>query len=58
MRLRVQVVIEPDDDDQEPDGNRKATVVREVGIIERDCDLSVDMLGMQLAEAKDLLQRV
>ena len=35
MRLRVQVVIEPDDDDQEPDGNRKATVVHEVATIER-----------------------
>ncbi len=58
MRLRVQVVIEPDDDDQEPDGNRKATVVHEVATIERDRDLSVDTLGMQLAEAKDLLQRV
>ncbi len=52
MKLRVQVVIEPDDD-----GDEHAPVVHEVGQIERG-DLSVDTLGLHLAEAKDLLQRV
>jgi len=55
MKLRVQVVIESDDDaaDEDP----QSPVVHEVATIERG-DLSVDTLGMQLAEAKDLLQRV
>ena len=55
MRLRVQVVIESDDD--EPDGDRQSAVVHEVAHIERG-ELTVDTLGLQLAEAKDLLQRV
>ncbi len=57
MRLRVQVVVEPDDDDEQ-DGDRQATVVHEVATIERDGDLSGDTLGLQMAEAKDLLKRV
>ena len=55
MKLRVQVVIEPDDD--EADGDRRAAVVHDVASIERD-ELTVDTLGLQLAEAKLLLQRV
>jgi hypothetical protein len=51
----VQVVIEPD---EEPDGDGQAPVVHEVATIERDAELGVDTLGLQLAEAKDLLQRV
>jgi len=53
MRLRVQVVIEPDD---APDSDPQSAVVHEVATIERG-GLSVDMLGLQLAEAK-LLQHV
>ena len=49
MRVRVQVVIETDDDD--------SPVVHEVANMER-ADLHIDTLGLQLAEAKDLLQRV
>jgi hypothetical protein len=55
MRLRVQVVIEPDGDG--PNGDRQSTVVHDVASIERD-ELTVDTLGLQLAEAKLLLQRV
>ena len=55
MRLRVQVIIEADDDDG--DNNDQWPVVHEVAHIERG-DLSVDTLGLYLAEAKDLLQRV
>ncbi len=60
MRLRVRVIIEPDDDDDawEQDGDRPATVVYEVATIERGGELSVDTLGLQLAEAKALLQCV
>ena len=52
MRVRVQVIVEPEgeDDDQAP-------IVHEVASIERG-DLSVATLGLQLAEAKDLLQKV
>jgi hypothetical protein len=57
VRLRVQVVIEPDDD-EERDSDRQTTIVREVAAIRRDTELRVDTLGLQLAEAKDLLQRV
>ncbi len=42
MRLRVQVVIEPDDD--EPNGDRQSAVVHDVASIERD-RLTVDTLG-------------
>ncbi len=55
MRLRVQVVIEPDDD--EPNGDRPSAVVHDVASIERG-ELTVDALGIQMAEAKSLLQRV
>lgn len=52
MRLRVQVVIESDDDDdcQQP-------AVHAVAQIERDA-LSIDTLGLHLDEAKHLLQQV
>src|SRR5256885_3680263 len=53
MKLRVQVVIESDDEDN--DEHRSA--VHEVAQIDRDA-LSVDTLGLQLAEAKHLLQQV
>jgi len=53
MKLRVQVVIEADDDDD----YEQLPVVHEVGQIERG-DLSVDTLGLHLTEAKDLLQGV
>ena len=49
MRVRVQVVIDSDDDGP--------PVVHEVANVERG-DLHIDTLGVQLAEAKDLLQRV
>jgi hypothetical protein len=52
MRLRVQVVIEADDDD-----DRQSPAVREVAQIDRDV-LSVDTLGLRLDEAKHLLQKV
>jgi hypothetical protein len=52
MKLRVQVVIESDDDD-----DHHAPVVHEVAQIDRDA-LSVDMLGLQLAEAQQFLQKV
>lgn len=51
MRVRIQVVIEPDDD------NDQAPAVHEVAQIDRDT-LTVDTLGLHLAEAKDLLQQV
>jgi hypothetical protein len=52
MRVRVQVIVESDDeDDQHP------PIVHEVGQIERS-ELAVDTLGLHLAEAKDLLQQV
>src|SRR6266699_2050160 len=52
MKLRVQVVIESDDEDAE---HRSAVHV--VAQIDRDA-LSVDTLGLQLEEAKHLLQQV
>ena len=52
MRVRVQVVIEADDAEDE-----RAAVVHEVAQIDRDT-LAVDTLGLHLAEAKDLLQQV
>jgi hypothetical protein len=52
MRVRVQVIVVPDGEDDE-----QAPIVHEVASIERG-DLSVDTLGLQLAEAKDLLQQV
>jgi hypothetical protein len=52
MKLRVQVVIESDDVDAE-----HRSVVHDVAQIDRDA-LSVDTLGLQLAEAKNLLQKV
>src|SRR3989449_651591 len=51
MKLRVQVVIESDDEDAD-----HPSVVHEVAQIDRDA-LSVDTLGLQLAEAKHLLQK-
>ena len=44
MRLRVQVVIEPDDDGA--DSDQQTPVAHEVATIARG-DLSVDTLGMQ-----------
>src|SRR5216684_7115985 len=52
MRLRVQVVIESDDD-----ADHQAPDVHEVTQIDRHA-LSVDTLGLQLDEAKHLLQKV
>jgi hypothetical protein len=49
MRMRVQVVIDSDEDGP--------PVVHEVANVERG-DLHIDTLGLQLAEAKDLLQKV
>jgi len=51
----VQVVIDPDDDEASSDP--PSAVVHDVATIERG-ELSVDTLGMQLTEAKLLLQRV
>src|SRR5437899_401540 len=53
MKLRVQVVIEAENGD----GAGHSSVVHEVAQIDRDA-LSVDTLGLQLAEAKHLLQKV
>ncbi len=50
MRVRVQVVIENDDDESVP-------AVREVAHFER-AEVRIDTLGLELAEAKDLLQKV
>jgi hypothetical protein len=52
MKVRVQVVLECDDD-----GDDHPPVVHEVGHFERGA-LQIDTLGLQLAEAKDLLQKV
>ncbi len=52
MRLRVQMVIESDDD-----ADHQAPAVHEVAQIDRHA-LSVDTLGLQLEEAKQLLQKV
>lgn len=49
MRVRVQVVIESEDNGP--------PVVHEVAQLDRG-DLLIDTLGLQLAEAKDLLQKV
>jgi hypothetical protein len=49
MRVRVQVIVESDDD--------TPPAVHEVACVERG-DLHIDTLGLQLAEAKDLLQKV
>jgi hypothetical protein len=55
MKLRVQVVIESDADDE--DGGDHPPVVHEVAQIDREA-LSVDTLGLRLEEAKNLLQKV
>jgi hypothetical protein len=49
MRMRVQVIVEAEDE--------TPSVVHEVAYIERG-DLDIDTLGLHLAEAKDLLQKV
>jgi hypothetical protein len=49
MRVRVQVIVEADDD--------TPSAVHEVACVERG-DLHIDTLGLHLAEAKDLLQKV
>src|SRR6266702_2163241 len=54
MKLSVQVVIESDDDD---DDDRQSPAIHVVAQIDRDA-LSVDTLGLQLEEAKHLLQQV
>jgi len=50
MKFSVQVIVHPDDTEASP-------VVREVFTFDRD-DLAPDTLGLQLAEAKDLLAAV
>ncbi len=52
MRLRVQVVIEADNDD-----GHQASVIHEVAQLDREA-LSVETLGLHLKEAKQLLQKV
>ena len=52
MKLRVQVVIECDDDD-----DHQSPAVHEVAQIDRDT-LSVDTLGLHLEGAKNLLQKM
>ena len=51
MKVSVQVIVHPDDDTE------ASPVVREVLTLDRD-DLALDTLGLQLAEAKDLLAAV
>lgn len=51
MKLSVQVIVHPDD------GTDDVPTVREVFTLDRD-DLSADTLGLQLAEANDLLVAV
>jgi hypothetical protein len=51
MKFSVQVIVHPDDD------TPASPVVREVFTFDRD-DLAPDTLGLQLAEAKDLLAAV
>ncbi|HEY5852508.1 MAG TPA: hypothetical protein VIW24_00265 [Aldersonia sp.] len=51
MKLSVQVIVHPDDDTDTP------PTARDVFTLDRD-DLSPDTLGLQLAEAKDLLVAV
>ena len=53
MKLRVQVVIEADDDEDDV----PRSVARDVAQIDRDA-LSIDTLGLHLDEAKHLLQQV
>src|SRR2546421_11467919 len=53
MKLRVQVVIEADDDEDD----LPRSVARDVAQIDRDA-LSIDTLGLHLDEAKHLLQQV
>ncbi len=52
MKLRVQVVIESDDEN-----DQQSPAMHEVAQIDRDT-LSVDTLGLHLAEAKHLLEKV
>ena len=51
MKFSVQVIVHPDDDTE------ASPVIREVFAFDRD-DLAPDTLGLQLAEAKDLLAAV
>ena len=51
MKVSVQVIMHPDDDTE------ASPVVREVFTLDRD-DLAPDTLGLELAEAKDLLAAV
>ena len=51
MKFSVQMIVHPDDDTE------ASPVVREVFAADRD-DLAPDTLGLQLAEAKDLLAAV
>jgi hypothetical protein len=51
MKFTVQVIVHPDDDTE------ASSVVREMFTLDRD-DLAPDTLGLQLAEAKDLLAAV
>ena len=51
MKFTVQVIVHPDDDTE------ASPVVREVFAFDRD-DLAPDTLGLQIAEAKDLLAAV
>jgi hypothetical protein len=50
MKLTVQVVLHVDDETE--------TVVRDAFILQREGPLTSDILGLQLAEAKDLLAAV
>ena len=50
MRVRVQLIIENDED--------SPLAVHEVAHLERADDMGIDTLGLHLAEAKDLLQKV
>ena len=51
MKISVQVIVHPDDD------TKASPVIREVLTLDRE-DLAPDTLGLQLAEAKDLLAAV
>jgi hypothetical protein len=51
MNFSVQVIVHPEDDTE------ASPVVREVFTLDRD-DLAPDTVGLQLAEAKDLLEAV
>ncbi|MGH7746118.1 MAG: hypothetical protein ACREQ5_15300 [Candidatus Dormibacteria bacterium] len=50
MEFTVQVVVHADDETE--------TVVREVFILQREEPLTSDILGLRLAEAKDLMVAV